>query len=114
MVADDTGEGLEGVSIQVSLRGQNGTLSQSAGPTDESGRFTFTFNRQPYGAVDEEGEPVFGDLSLIFTIDDPRITNLSIERFQADGAGLVLVDLIEAEQDVRPPSWPLQARSSSS
>ena len=103
VVADDTGEGLEGVSIQVSLRGQNGTLSQSAGPTDESGRFTFTFDRQPYGAVDEEGEPVFGDLSLIFTIDDPRITNLSIERFQADGAGLVLVDLIEAEQDVRPP-----------
>ena len=77
VIAKDTNSGLEKITISVYLRDQNQTtLSFVTLQTDEEGIMNFDFKSDPpYGDTD-----VYGQLTLDFIINDPRLSNQTFAR----------------------------------
>ena len=102
VIAEDTQAGLPGIDIVVYLYDANQSqLANRGAQTDENGRATFIFEADPpYGDAD-----VWGQLTMDIIVNDPRLSDQSIQAFETLRSEGFAPQYDFAEEQAETPWW---------
>ena len=102
VIAEDTGVGLPGIDVVVYLYDENQSqLANRQAKTDENGKATFVFEADPpYGDAD-----VWGQLTMDLIVNDPRLSNQSIQAFETLRSDGFAVKYDFAQEQADTPWW---------
>lgn len=103
ITAEDTRQGVDGISVTVYLYNENGT--QLTEPlqrlTDENGIAPIDFNSDPpYGDAD-----VWGQLYMEILINDPRLSQQTLDEFALEYSGAIAPNYGYQEEATELPMW---------
>ena len=102
VIAEDTGVGLPGIDVVVYLYDENQSqLANRQAKTDENGKATFVFEADPpYGDAD-----VWGQLTMDIIVNDPRLSNQTIQAFEMLRSDGFAVKYDFAQEQADTPWW---------